>query len=136
MIAVIDKTSAVRHACHETLSAAGQDVSVFHSPESFVNSHVLYNADLLILGQTRVGIHQSEAILWACAVRPELQTFRLHPRCREIQNLSNLCNETDSHWRAQDSRACIEALKAALDSGFILIDRRVKLAAMANRASG
>jgi hypothetical protein len=90
MIAVIDTASNVRHAYFNALTEMGHSVVVFHSPDTFVNSGAIYKANLLILGETRVCVTKSEALLWAKSARPNLRTLLPGFGEVELQHLSEL----------------------------------------------
>jgi FixJ family two-component response regulator len=75
MIVVIDTASNVRRSCFNALTEMGHSVVVFHSPDTFINSGAFYNTSLFILGETRVGWSESEALLWASTIRPNVRTL-------------------------------------------------------------
>jgi hypothetical protein len=120
LITVIDNTSCVRHACFDSLTALGQFVAVFHSPETFVDSGAIFATDLLILGRTRSCRTKCEALRWASAVRPDLGTFLLHPDCTEWRPLRELCEEGSLPILDDNPSRCLEILRKALDSGVLL----------------
>lgn len=71
-IAVVDNASSVRHEISEVLSASGNDVRVFHSPEALLASNALYAAEILIVGGLRCGLDRCEPLAWATVEHAEL----------------------------------------------------------------
>jgi hypothetical protein len=120
LITVIDNTSCVRHACFDSLTALGQFVSVFHSPETFVDSGAIFGTDLLILGRTRFCRTKCEALRWASTVRPNLKTFLLHPDCTEWRPLGQLCEEGSLPVLNDNPSNCLDILRKALEAGVLL----------------
>ena len=120
MISVIDNTSCVRHACFDSLTALGQFVAVFHSPETFVDSGAIFGTDLLILGRTRFCRTKCEALRWASTVRPNLKTFLLHPDCMEWRPLRQLCEDGGPPVVIDNASNCMEILREALESAALL----------------
>jgi hypothetical protein len=120
MISVIDNTSCVRHACFDSLTALGQFVAVFHSPETFVDSGAIFGTDLLILGRTRSCRTKCEALRWAGTVRPNLKTFLLHPDCTEWRPLHQLCEDGGLPVVIDNASNCMQILRKALESGALL----------------
>lgn len=114
MISLIDCTSRVRHACFDAITALGQSVNVFYSPESFVNSGVLFRTDVLILGTTRFCRTESEPLRWASVVCPELKTILLVSNGIELCLLSDACNAVSSSHFTTDSASQLDVLKTAL----------------------
>jgi len=90
MIAVIDNSSSVRHACFNALTEIGHSVTVFYSPETFIDSGTIYAVDLLVLGGMRVCRTKSEALQWAGSVRPNLRTLLLGYGEIELKHLCEL----------------------------------------------
>jgi DNA-binding NtrC family response regulator len=117
MVALIDNSSAVRRACYDMLTSAGRPVTVFYSPETFVNSGAVNETDLLIIGRIRSSLQECEAIRWASVVRPELKTLLLNRTCEDLPSLIQLCHCADPLYGVDSPETCVEALKRALTSG-------------------
>jgi hypothetical protein len=92
MIAVIDNCSQVRRQCFDVLNAAGLEVAVFHSPETFVHSGAVHKSGLLILGRTTKCVTQSAALQWASSFYPDLKTYILSSDCAQLLQLATACN--------------------------------------------
>jgi hypothetical protein len=99
------------------LTATGQTVKVFHSPETFVNSGAVFKSELLILGRTAQSILECGTLQWAAMVRPNLQTFLLHSDYREVHQLFKVCQQPELPLRSCSNAKCVDALQNALTSG-------------------
>jgi hypothetical protein len=119
VISVIDNSSSLRHACFDALTALGQSVAVFHSPETFVDSGAIFATDLLILGRTRSCITQCEALQWASVVRPDLNALLLDPGRIELRRLRHLCEEGGSSISDDNAAICMETFRKALAAGLL-----------------
>lgn len=91
MIAIVDTNRTVRHKCFRILTSECLPVQVFYSTLWFVDSGALYDADLLILGETRDCKNKCSSLRWASIVRPDLKTVLLDSITPCIRPLYEVC---------------------------------------------
>lgn len=119
MIAIIDTNSGVRRACYQALSNERVSVAVFFSVVTFVDSGAFFQAELLVLGKTRVCRTKCETFRWASSVRPDLRTLLLNPMRLGIRSLLEVCNEPSDRLAENDCFRSLDAFRRARDLGLL-----------------
>jgi hypothetical protein len=119
VISVIERTSKVRRACFDAIEAIGEQVRIFYSVQSFVDTGAIFASDVVVLGLLPLCTQQCEPLLWASSVRPKLTTLLLGEASTLKRNLSDVCDEARIISVDDDPAFRIAAIQRIARSGVL-----------------